>query len=235
MGMGDFKKGKDYGYLPAAPAPAPAPKAPAAPPAPPVSYGGGGGGGGTNVGPFVSAPIAAPAPQPVAPPPAPSITPEQDPTYLAQLAALQAALNNYNATYNNNVNQYNVSYGDALKNLGWSAAAAGAKDNPLTPNIDESKGRWNTADQNTAAGRGFENQLNDFSGRGMLQSSYYANALNDLFRSLNDQRGQIDTAKTNYLGKLLSDKTDYSLQNKVSQQNARADALARIAAGYTGS
>jgi hypothetical protein len=235
MAGGLARKG-ERGAFKAKPIAPPAPPRPAAPPPAPAPYSGG---GGTSVGPFTSAPLAASsggaAPQPPAPPAPPSITPEQDPTYLAQLAALQAALNNYGATYNNNVSNYNTSYGDALKNLGWSAAGKGAVDDPLTPNIDESKGRWNTSDQNTAAGRGYENQLNDFAGRGMLQSSYYATALNDLFRSLNDQRGSIDTAKTNYLQKLLSDKTDYTLQNKVSQQNARAEALARIAAGFTGS
>lgn len=211
------------------------PAAPAAPPAPPApSYGGGGGGGGgSSVGPYSAAPLAAAA-APVAPTAPISISPEQDPTYLQQIAALKAALANYNTDYTNNVNQYNGTYGDALKNLGWSAAGKGAVDNPATPDINESLGQWNFHDQNSAAGRGFTNQQNDFAGRGLLQSSYYAQALNDLQRSLNDQRGQLDTSKTNYLTKLNSDKTQYSSQNTLQQQNARAEALARLAAGITG-
>lgn len=175
--------------------------------------------------------MAAPAPAPVAPI---HISPEQDPTYLAQLAALKAALANYNTDYRNQTAQYGVTYNDALKNLGWSPAGKGAVDNPATPDINEALGAWLFKDQNTAAGRGFQNQQNDYAGRGALQSSYYAQALNDLQRSLNDQRGSLDTAKTNYLTKLTSDKSQYTSQNTLQRQNARSDALARIAAGITG-
>lgn len=185
-------------------------------------YIGGGGGGGS---------FAAAAP-------APSVDPTQwlnaggDAAYQAQIAALTKALSNYESDNTAQSSKYDVDYGTSLKNLGWAGAADGMVDDPSTPSVDESKGSWNLQDQNTASGRAYQNQLNDFASRGLLQSSLYGEANNNLMRSLSDQLTGLDTAKTNFMDDLTRQLTTYKDQNNASQQQAKADALARYSAQF---
>lgn len=139
-----------------------------------------------------------------------------DPGYKAQLAALTKALSDYQASNNTQLSQYNTDYGKSLKSLGWDPTA---KD-------------WNTQDQNTSSGRAVQNLNNDFASRGLLQSSLFGEADNNLMRSLNDQLSSIDTAKQNYSTNLAQQLAAYKNQNLASQQQAKADALARYAAQY---
>jgi hypothetical protein len=168
--------------------------------------------------------------------PAPAISQDDfiasDASYQAQLAALTKALADYQADNTAQQTKYNTDYGTSLKNLGWSPAAEGAVDNPLTPNIDESKGAWNLTDTNTASGRAYNNQQNDFASRGLLQSSLYGEANNNLMRSLSDQLSGLDTAKQNFTDDLVRQLTTYKDQNVAQQQQAKADALARYSAQY---
>lgn len=195
----------------AAPSPAPAPA--------PVPYGGdmfGGGGGGV-------APSPSPAPQM-------SETDflSGDKSYQAQLAALMAALSNYQADTTAQQSKYDTQYGTAMQNLGY-----GIPDNLATTDVNEADpNAWNFSDLNSAAGRAQNNQMNDFASRGMLQSSLFGTASQNLLRSLNDQRGSIDTAKTNFTSDLQRQLGDYKTQNNLSQQQAQADALARRTATY---
>jgi len=211
-----------------APAPAPAPQHYSAPSySPPPSY------SEPYIQPqsAVQALAAAPAPAP-----APAMSQDQfiasDAGYQAQLAALTKALSNYQADNTAQVSKYNTDFGTSLKNLGWNPAAAGAVDDPSTPNIDESKGGWNTTDTNTASGRAYENQMNDFASRGLLQSSLYGEANNNLMRSLSDQLSGLNTGKQNFMDNLTSQLTAYKDQNLAQQQQAKADALARYAVQF---
>lgn len=190
------------------PAPSPAPA-----PSPYVGYGGGGGGGG-----------AAPAPAPQTD----ANYLQGDAPYQAQLAALMAALSNYQADTTAQQTKYDTQYGSAMQSLGY-----GIPDNLATPNVNEANpNAWNFQDLNSAAGRAQNNQMNDFASRGMLQSSLFGTASENLLRSLNDQRNSIDTAKSSFTGDLQRQLTDYQTQNKLSQQQAQADALARRTATY---
>lgn len=93
-------------------------------------------------------------------------------------------------------------------------------------------GSWNFNDQNTASGKAYQNQLNDFASRGLLQSSLYGQANNDLIRSLTDQLSGLETSKSNFMTNLAQQLSAYQNQNTASQQQAKADALARYAAQY---
>lgn len=186
----------------------------------PIPRSSGGGGGGRAVAP------AAPAA-----PPKPSQKDYlgSDPGFIAQQAALARALGDYQANYNTDLSHYNTDYGQAVKNLGYSMGV----DNPATPQNEAlSSGLWDHQDQNTASGRAFQNQQNDFSGRGMLQSSLYATALSNLQRSLGDQLSGIDTAKTNYTQDQSRKLTTYKGENTSALQQAKADAMSRYAAIY---
>jgi hypothetical protein len=151
-----------------------------------------------------------------------------DATYQAQLAALQQALADSQSDFTNQKTKYDTDYNDSLKNLGWVQPMV---DDPSTPDINEAAaGKWNLDDLNTSSGRAYQNQENDFAGRGLLQSTLYANANDNLMRSLNDQLGGVNTGRQNFLSDLATQQTTAQNQNNASQQQARADALARMAA-----
>ena len=167
-----------------------------------------GGGGGDSYGSSVAAPV---------------VTPPTEEDYLAgdsgyttQLSALQSALQRYIADSDFQRKNYETDYGKSLRDLGY----------------DEGKKAWNWTDQLTASGRGYQNQLNDFGARGMLQSSGYADAFNELQRMLGQQYDSLSGAKTNYMTDLDNQLANYKGENTSSQQAARAEALARRAAQY---
>ena len=154
---------------------------------------------------------------------APVVTPPSEEDYLAgdsgyttQLSALQSALQRYIADSDFQRKNYETDYGKSLRDLGY----------------DEGKKAWNWTDQLTASGRGYQNQLNDFGARGMLQSSGYADAFNELQRMLNQQYDSLSNAKTTYMTDLDNQIANYKGENTSSQQAARAEALARRAAQY---
>lgn len=181
-----------------------------------LGFGGGSGGG--------FAPMGAPAPAPAPAAPTEEDYLAGDAGYKAQLASLMKALSMYTADDTAQRTRYETDYGDALKNLGWTP------DNAETEDVNESA--WNWEDQNTASGRANQNQLNDFASRGMLQSSGYARANNDLQRSFNDQLGGVNRARTDFLGQRDRDLSAYKNENTSASQQARAEALARRAAQY---
>ena len=170
------------------------------------NYGGGGGGGGygSSVAP------------PVVTPPSEEDYLAGDSGYTTQLSALQSALQRYIADSDFQRKNYETDYGKSLRDLGY----------------DEGKKAWNWTDQLTASGRGYQNQLNDFGARGMLQSSGYADAFNELQRMLNQQYDSLSNAKTTYMTDLDNQIANYKGENTSSQQAARAEALARRAAQY---
>lgn len=146
-----------------------------------------------------------------------------DSAYQAQLAALNKALADYQADQTNQDSQYNTQYGQGLASLGYN------QPDPTDPNA---VGGWNFQDQNTSAGRSYQNQLNDFASRGELQSSGYGTALDNLTRSLDTQKGSMDTAKQSFEDNLASQLAQQQNSNTLSIQQAKADAIARRAAQF---
>jgi len=191
------------------------PRPPAAPPAP----GGGGGGGGSffGGGGGGGAAFAAPA--------MPSETDwlAGDSGYQAQLAALLKALENTNADFDKNLQSYNVDYTTALGSLGWG---------DTDPLMEGDQLGWLEKDLNTSVGRGRDAVTNDFSGRGMLQSQHYARALDNLMRSLNDQKTSMDTGRQRFVDDIAAKRSAYADENKAAQGSARAEALARRAMSF---
>lgn len=188
------------------PAPKPSPT--------PIPRGGGGGGSYGGGGGYTSpAPAVAPAPAPK--PPSEEDFLASDAAYQAQMAALKKALENYLADTAAQKTKYNTSYDTSVKNLGWLG--------------DEG---WNREDQNTSSGRAYQSLNNDFAGRGLLQSSAYGEAVDDLFRSLNDQYSAMNKDRTNFMDDLARQTSQFKNENTLSQQQARAESLARRAAKY---
>lgn len=180
------------------------------------SGGGGGysdGGGGGGYGGFSDAPPVVTAP-----------TEEDylagDSAYQTQLAALKGALERYVSDSDLQRTNYQTDYGRSLRDLGYTEGLNGAP------------GSWNWDDMTTASGKSYQNQLNDFAARGMLQSQGYADANNDLQRMLQQQYGQMSTNKNNFMTDLERQLANYKAENTSSSQSARAESIARRAAQY---
>lgn len=168
----------------------------------PGNYSGGGGGGG-GVVPMVAAP-----------------TDEDylagDAGYQTQLSALQGALQRFLADSDFQRTNYTTDYNRSLRDLGY----------------DEGTKAWNWDDRLTASGRGYNNQLDDFASRGMLQSQGYADAFSELQRMLGQQYDALSGAKTNFMTDLDNQIANFRGENTSNQQAARAEALQRRAAQY---
>jgi len=196
---------------------APPPPPPPLPPAPQINMGDMGFGGGDS---FTS--TLAPA----APPPMP--TEEEflagDATYKDQLAALIAALDNYGTEQTRQRGNYDTDFINALDTLGFrdSDRSADTADDRV----------WQNNDLNTSFGRGTQSIQNDFAGRGMLQSTGFARAQDDLMRSLMDQVASMDTGRQRFTDDLGAQRSAFEAQNKVGQQDARNSALQRRALQY---
>ncbi len=139
-----------------------------------------------------------------------------DAGFQTQQSALQGALQRFLADTDFQRKNYTTDYGKSLRELGY----------------DEGTKAWNWNDQLTAAGKGYQSQLNDFGARGMLQSSGYADAFKDLQRLLGQQYDSMASAKNTFMTDLDNQTANYKAENTASQQAARAEALARRAAQY---
>ena len=198
----------------------------AVPPQP--KYGGGGGGG--SVAPYSLGGSVGGAQTMAAPAPAPPMSEADwlagDQSYARQMAALKAALDNFIADQGAQTTRYNTDFNEGIKQLGWMGrpGAEGTND------WESTGGNWNEQDLNTASGRAFNSQLNDFASRGILQSSLFGTARNDLQRSLNDQLGSVVTGRRNFLDDLTRQRTSYTQENENAGRSAREEALARMAA-----
>lgn len=192
--------------------------------------GGGGGGGGTMDGGGYSGGMGGIGGGAAAPAPAPRMSEADwlagDQSYIRQMAALQAALQNFEADQGAQTSRYNTDFNQGLKQLGYR----GRPDASGMDAFQTDGGTWDEQDQNTASGRAFNSQLNDFASRGVLQSSLFGKARNDLQRSLNDQLNSVVTGRTNFLDDLTRQKTAYRQENENSGRSAREEALARMAA-----
>jgi len=178
-----------------------------------------GGGGGGYGGGYSAAP-------PPPPPPSKEDWIASDAGYKAQRDALMKALADYTTNFNAEIGQYDVDYTKGIKNLGWDYTKL---DDPMTKE-NEGVGAWNTTDTTRSSGRSYQNQLNDFASRNMLQSSLYAQAVSDLMRSLDEQLGNINTSRQNFRNDKERAKTSYTTDNESQKNLAYADAASRYAA-----
>ena len=141
-----------------------------------------------------------------------------DATYQATLSALLKQLQNFETDITQQKANRKLDYDRALSDLGW------------IPGADGADGSWNYQDQLTAAGRSYQNLLNDYASRGMLNSTGYADAQSNLSRSLIDQFEGLETSNKQFIGDLDRQLAKTKDENTAAQQAARAEAIARRAA-----
>lgn len=190
---------------PAAPAPVQEPIYSA-----PAGYGGGGGGG-----------YAAPAA--VAPPRMSDVDwLGQDAGYASSLAALEQKLRDFEVENTSTRTKGIQDYDNSLLRLGWNAPTEGGE------------GSWNQDDRSTAYGNAYQGQMGDFASRGLLQSTLYDQARNDMVGNFNRQRTDMGTAQTNFMEELARALSTQQTNTQLGKDQARVEALARRAAGESG-
>lgn len=140
----------------------------------------------------------------------------------AALGALDRAMKDYEAQYATDTANYDRDFNEGQRNLGWRDLDAGE---PVSMGWD-----WN--DVLSSSGRAYQNQVNDFANRGMLQSQGYLDAQSLLERSLNDQKGAMESARTDFMGDLGRRRSEFQNQDTLARQQARAEAASRRAAEY---
>lgn len=192
-------------WLPPAPA-----ATPARIPANSAPASGSGGVGSTSTG--VVAPYSAAPPQ------------MSDEEWLAQdaefndtRAGLQREFENLVANLARQRADYELDYNNSLRDMGWNA----------------NNKSWNQADKLTQYGQAYNNQLGDFASRGLLDSSLYGTALNDLNRGFERQRGDMESALASFTTGQQEERgrAEAELQSAIAQ--ARRQALMRMASGLS--
>lgn len=205
-----------------------------------LSGGGGGGGGTWNYGSVSASPTGQYGGAPLggggaggfsamsAPMPAPMSDEEYLPTdsiYVSEAAGINADVQALLDSLKRDRASYDVDFGAALRNLGWDLGEEGLS-NP-------GQGQWRQQDMTGAYGSAYNNQQNDYAGRGMLTSSFYGKALEDLLSSFDRQRGDMIGARQRQFDDFTAQESEAETQKRQGLDRARASALARRAAGLS--
>lgn len=187
---------------------APPPQEPA-----PTYYGGGSGGGGSY---GVAAAVAPPR-----------LSDDdwlaQDSQYKSAVSALEQKLRDFEVENASTREKGTQDYDNSLLRLGW-----------VKPTEAGGAGSWNQEDRSTSYGNAYQSQMGDFASRGLLQSTLYDQARNDMLGNFNRQRTDMDTAQTNFLEELARALSTQQSNTQLGKDQARVQALARRAAAEGG-
>ena len=175
------------------------------------SYGGGGGGG------YSVAAAVAP----------PRLSDDdwlaQDSQYKSAVSALEQKLRDFEVENTSTREKGTQDYDNSLLRLGWAK-----------PTEEGGTGSWNQEDRSTSYGNAYQGQMGDFASRGLLQSTLYDQARNDMLGNFNRQRTDMDTAQTNFLEELARALSSQKSDTQLGKDQARVQALARRAAAEGG-
>lgn len=154
----------------------------------------------------------------------------KDSAYLAEASSLKGTRNNALSDYVNQLRTYDTDFQSALKNLGRTGYKA---DNMKTGNKDEYKsGRWDANNQLGAYGQGLKSINNDFSSRGLMDSSFFGEGLTNFNTDMDNQLSSLEKSRQGYRSdnriQTQAANTDY--QNALKR--AQADSAARAEVRY---
>ena len=179
----------------------------------------GGGGGGISRGGGTGGAASSVAP--------PRLTDDQwldeDSQYNSAVAALEQKLRDFEVENTSTREKGTQDYDNSLLRLGW-----------IKPTEKGGAGSWNQEDRSTSYGNAYQGQMSDFASRGLLQSTLYDQARNDMLGNFNRQRADMDTAQTNFLEELARALSAQKSDTQLGRDQARVQALARRAAAEDG-
>ncbi len=193
-----------------------------------ASYSGGGSGGGGGAD-FGAASFAAPAPV------MEDITipdPLENPTYQKQKAELARARADFDAQQGLARSQYNASFDDSQRQLGWRSAVPRVGIQAQLRGAGNDEAGFDPRAQGTAYGDSYQGNEGDFAGRGLFNSGLFAQSVSNLNQNFNDRRGTALRDKKSY-----EDTQDLNKKNFYGQQDsadlaAREDAINSIIQQY---
>ncbi len=143
----------------------------------------------------------------------------QDSQYKSAVSALEQKLRDFEVENTSTREKGTQDYDNSLLRLGW-----------IKPTEAGGAGSWNQEDRSTSYGNAYQGQMSDFASRGLLQSTLYDQARNDMLGNFNRQRTDMDTAQTNFLEELARALSTQKSDTQLGKDQARVQALARRAA-----
>lgn len=190
-------------------------------------YSGGSGGDYSGGASFAAAEAAPPAMQEITIP-----DPLEGATYKKQKAELARARADFDAQQGLARGQYQASFDDAQRQLGWRNAVPriGMRAQRLGAGNDEAGFDPNAT--GTAYGDAFRGNEGDFAGRGLYFSGLYGQAVSDLNQNFNDRRGTALRDKKSYEDTQDLNKKNYYGQQDAADLAAREDAINSIISQY---
>lgn len=165
---------------------------------------------------------------------------EGDDIYQTALAGGQSTLDSANARLGyfddgkwkagSEQRAYDTDFNRNLQSLGWITGDEWNPDTYMDNRGVQGAGSWNKDDKLTSYGSSFSNQLDDFAARGMLDSSAYMQALNNLNRGFGDQLGDLVSGRSGFITDLQGQSKDANNAFNDMKAQARNEALQRMAA-----
>ena len=181
----------------------------------------GGGGGGASFAP------PAPVMEDVTIP-----DPLENEVYKKQKAELARARADFDAQQGLARSQYNASFDDAQRQLGWRSAVprVGLRAKMLGEGNDEAGFDPNA--QGTAYGDSYAGNQGDFAGRGLFNSGLYAQSVSNLNQNFNDRRGTALRDQKAYMDTQDLNKKNFYGQQDAADLSAREDAINSLISQY---
>lgn len=149
----------------------------------------------------------------------------QDASFQTESGGLKSVLDNALSDLARKRSNYDTDFSSTLKNLGWDWEGDTIGDLGSV-----GAGKWDPTNQLGAYGQGNQNLTNDYASRGLMDSSFFGDALtnyntdfNNQFANLNQGRAQFQTEYGDNTGQGASANSEY--QNAL--QRARQSSLAR--------
>lgn len=144
----------------------------------------------------------------------------QDAAFAAEDASAEAELRNMLDQLTRQNSEYQTGFKGGLRDLGWNSQGD-----------DWKNGSWNPEDTLGAYGQSSTNLENDYSGRGMMDSTFYGQAQRDLTDRFNRQKGEMITGLDNQNAQFAAGKTAATESRNAARNRALAEAYARFTSG----
>jgi hypothetical protein len=134
-----------------------------------------------------------------------------DSVYAAQVAALNRALQNFQANQALGADLQGQDYSKGLRNLGYNAGT----------------GQWDVEDKMQGYGGATNAARQNYAGRGMLRSSGYGTTRANLNRSFGEQKSSMDQAQQNFKTQQAREAAQYQGEAEDARLMAREAAIQR--------
>jgi hypothetical protein len=150
----------------------------------------------------------------------------QDAAYQAQLGGIESNKQSALANLLQQRQNYDTDLGSTLKNLGRKGSDINQWEG------GGGLGEWDPTNMQGAYGQGLFNLQNDFSSRGLADSSFYNTALGDFNNDMNNQFNNLVQARGAFGRARGQDEFDANAAYTNALNQARAESIARRAAQY---